>query len=194
VVLYGADGAVLRDDLHGAPPPCLVVATADGACDLTRYRPGDNGALFSPQGGARISMRDLAEVGRMLANRGKGFLSPASYAELTAPQWRLAGANGLDEEGQVGGIFCAYGLAVHTIGSGAPGCRDDLFGDGVARIGHSGEAYGLRSGLWLDPKSGRGLAFCTTEVADDAAKGPSGFTQREEAVVWRATARRKPAF
>ena len=189
VVLYRPDGEVARDDLKGEPPPCLVVPAGNGSCDLSRYRPGDNGALFSPQGGARISMRDLARIGRMLANRGKGFLKPQSYAALVEPQWRLVGGNGLDEEGKPGGIFCAYGLAVHTIGSGAPGCRDDLFGDGRLRIGHSGEAYNLRSGLWLDPKTGRGLAFFTSEVPDDAARGRSGFTQREEAVVERAFGR-----
>ena len=191
VVLYRPTGEVARDDLRGAPPSCLVVAAADGSCDLSAYRPGDNGALFSPQGGARISMRDLARIGRMLANRGKDFLKPASYAALVEPQWRLLGGNGLDESGEPGGVFCAYGLAVHTIGTRAPGCRDDLFGDGVTRIGHSGDAYNLRSGLWLDPRSGRGLAFFTTEVADDAPKGASGFTQREEAVVQRALQRKR---
>ena len=189
VVLYRPDGTVARDDLKGAAPPCLVVPAADGSCDLSAYRPGDNGALFSPQGGARISMRDLARIGRMLANRGKGFLAPSSYVALVGPEWRLLGANGLDEAGEPGGVYCAYGLAVHTIGTRAPGCRDHLFGDGVARIGHSGEAYGLRSGLWLDPRTGRGIAFFISEVSDDAAKGRSGFTQREEAVVGRALGR-----
>ncbi|MCA1660973.1 MAG: beta-lactamase family protein [Novosphingobium sp.] len=194
VVLYRPTGEVARDDLNGAPPACLVVPAANGSCDLSRYRPGDNGALFSPQGGARLSMRDLARIGRALANRGKGFLTPASYAALVEPQWRLLGDNGRDEEGKPGGIFCAYGLAVHVIGSAAPGCRDDLFGDGVARIGHSGEAYGLRSGLWLDPKSGRGVAFFTSAVPDDAAKGPSGFTRLEEDLVARAKATRRLDF
>lgn len=127
----------------------------------------------------------------MLANRGEGFLKPASYAALIEPQWRLLGGNGLDEAGQPSGYFCAYGLAVHTIGTLEPGCRDDLFGDGVSRIGHSGDAYNLRSGLWLDPRTGRGLAFFTTGVADDAPKSASGFTQREEAVVQRALQRRR---
>ena len=189
VAIYRPTGEVARDDLKGAPPPCLVVPAADGSCDLSAYRPGDNGALFSPQGGARISMRDLARIGRMLANRGKGFLKPASFAALVEPQWSLLGDNGLNEAGQPGGVYCAYGLAVHTIGSGTAGCRDDLFGDRVVRIGHSGEAYGLRSGLWLDPRTGRGLAFFTTQVPDDAPKGVSGFTQREEAVVARARRR-----
>ena len=194
VVLYRPNGEVARDDLKGAPPSCIVVPAADGSCDLSSYRPGDNGALFSPQGGARISMRDLARIGRMLASRAEGFLKPESYAALVEPQWRLLGGNGLDEAGQPGGIYCAYGLAVHLIGSGAPGCRDDLFGDGRMRIGHSGEAYNLRSGLWLDPKTGRGLAFFTSEVDDDAPKGRSGFSQAEEDVIARAKAASKTAF
>ena len=186
VVLYRASGEVARDDLHGRLPECLVYTEGMAPCDLAAYRPGDNGALFSPQGGLRISMRDLAKVGRMLANGGKGFLSPVAFAELTRPQWRFDGVNGLGEDGEASGFFCAYGLAMQTIGTAVTGCRDDLFGDGVRRIGHSGEAYALRSGLWLDPRTGKGLAFFTTELADDAPKGGSAFTAREEDIVRRA--------
>ncbi|HNN55030.1 MAG TPA: serine hydrolase, partial [Novosphingobium sp.] len=67
VVLYRASGEVAKDDLHGRLPDCLVVPAADGSCDLASYRPGDNGALFSPQGGLRISMRSLARLGQMMA-------------------------------------------------------------------------------------------------------------------------------
>jgi hypothetical protein len=59
------------------------------------------------------------------------------------------------------------------------------------RIGHSGDAYGLRSGLWVDPKTGRGLAFFTSAVPADAPNGRSAFSAPEEAVVARAL-RRKP--
>lgn len=183
VVLYRADGSVARDDLHGALPACPVVA--DSACDLAHYVPGWNGALFSPQGGLRISMNDLARIGQMLARGGKGFLSPSSYAALTTPQWRFKGTNGVGENGAPDGFFCAYGLGVQLIGSGNAGCRDDPFGDGVPRLGHPGEAYGLRSGLWLDPKTGRGVAFFTTAVPDDAPSGASAFTAAEEAVLAR---------
>ena len=185
VVLYASSGDVLRDDLHGRPPACPVVPAGDGGCDLSGYRPGTNGSLFSPQGGVRISMRDLARIGQMLARRGKGFIRPRSFDELTRSQW--SGSGGIDEQGHTGGVFCAYGLGLHRIGGGGvTGCRDDLFGDGVARIGHSGEAYGLRSGLWLDPVSGQGVAFFTTELPDDALTGPSGFTRREEEIAMRA--------
>jgi CubicO group peptidase (beta-lactamase class C family) len=187
VVLYRATGEVAKDDLHGLPPPCMIVPASDGSCELSRYVPGSNGAMFSPQGGLRISMRDLAKVGQLLARRGRGFLSRRSFAELTSVQWRFNGTNGLGEDGTASGFFCAYGLAVQTVGLGGSGCHDNLFGDGRRRLGHAGDAYGLKSGLWIDPKSGKGLAFFTTAVADDAPKGRSAFTAAEESVVERSS-------
>ena len=65
------------------------------------------------------------------------------------------------------------------------GCRDDLFGDAVPRLGHGGEAYGLRSGLWIDRRSGTGVAFFATDVP--AATGDSAFTLTEEALARRGT-------
>ncbi|WP_225205176.1 serine hydrolase domain-containing protein [Novosphingobium huizhouense] len=193
VVLHGADGEVRRDDLHGAPPPCLV-ATAPGlACDLAGYVPGTNGALFSPQGGLRISANDLARIGQMLARGGRGFLSHAAFAEMTRAQWRFDGRNGVDEGGEAGGIDCAYGLGVHILTGRNDRCRDDLFGDGRTRIGHSGEAYGLRSGLWVDPATGRGLAFFVTAVPDAAPPAASSaFTAAEEALVRQALLSKTP--
>lgn len=135
VVLYRADGSTARDDLHGVLPACPVVVLSDSACDLAAYVPGWNGALFSPQGGLRISARDLARIGQMLARGGRGFLSAPSFAALTTPAWRFNGANGVGENGAPGGFFCAYGLGVQLIGSGAAGCHDDPFGDGRARLG-----------------------------------------------------------
>ncbi len=186
VVLYRTSGEVAKDDLRGALPGCLVTTGPDGACDLSRYVPGHNGALFSPQGGLRISMRDLARIGQMLGRQGAGFLSGRAYVEMTQARWRFDGSNGLGEDGAASGFFCAYGLAVQRIGSRGEKCRDDLFGDGIARLGHSGDAYGLKSGLWWDPLTGRGLAFFTTEVAPDAPTGKTAFTAREEAVAARA--------
>ena len=186
VVLYRASGDVAKDDLQGALPACPVVTAAGGNCDLAAYRPGDNGALFSPQGGLRISMRDLAKIGQLLARGGKGFLSRKAFAEMTEPEWRFDGGNGLGEDGTASGFFCGYGFAMHTIGAGGSGCHDDLFGDGTMRLGHAGDAYGLKAGLWVDPATGRGLAFFTSAVADDAPAGRSAFTAAEEAIVDRS--------
>ncbi len=181
VVLYRATGEVAKDDLKGTLPDCPGVAASDGGCDLSHYVPGDNGAIFSPQGGLRISARDLAKTGQMLMRGGKGFLSRESFKMLVGPEWRYNGHNGVGEDGlSATGFFCAYGLAMHSIGTGVAGCRDDPFGDGAMRIGHAGEAYGLKSGLWIDPKSNRGVAFFTTAVPENEPRGKSGFYVIEE--------------
>lgn len=186
ITLYRANGEVARDDLGGKPPACWGVAGPDGACDLSAYRPGNNGGIFGPQGGLRISAQDLAKTGQMLLRKGRGFLSAKSFATLTNPAWRYDGTNGEGEEGQAnGGFFCAYGMAVQTIGLGGKACNDDGFGDGRARIGHAGEAYGLKSGLWADLAAGRGTAFFVTAVPDDEARGRSAFYRIEEAVITR---------
>lgn len=191
VVLYRANGDVARDDLKGKAPFCPVVPAQDSSCDLARYQPGANGSLFSPQGGLRISMNDLARIGQILANSGKTFLSAQAYHELTRAQWQAkpgpkGGNGGLEEYGETNGFFCSYGLGLQRIGSGTPGCHDDLFGDRTRRMGHSGEAYGLRSGLWWNPRTKRGLAYFTSAVPDDAPKGQSAFTALEESLVARA--------
>lgn len=173
VVLYRAGGDVARDDLRGRRPACPTVSK--GPCDLAAYRIGDNGGIFSPQGGMDISMRDLARIGQMLLKRGDGFLKPESIAAIAAPAWVFDGANGDTSDG----FYCQYGLAVTTLPTRRSGCDDDLFGDGRARIGHAGEAYALRSGLWIDPAAGTGVAFFATAVRDDS-KGRSRFSREEE--------------
>jgi CubicO group peptidase (beta-lactamase class C family) len=179
VVLTDGAGVVRRDRLDGKRPVCSAVPAADGTCDLDNYKIGTNGALFSPQGGLRISARGLVTIGQMLLRRGRGFLRPASFRTMITPLWRYDGMNGDTE----GGFWCSYGLAVQTLASGASGCKDDPFGDGRRRIGHPGEAYGLRSGLWIDPVRGKGTVYFITAVADDAAKGRSAFNAVEEALL-----------
>jgi CubicO group peptidase (beta-lactamase class C family) len=183
VTLYDAAGKALRDDDRGRRHACPVVPARDGGCDLSRWEAGRNGALFSPQGGLRISARDLGRIGQMLLNDGRvggrRFLKPASIDLLLRPLWIYDGSNGVTGETTAGSI-CRYGLASQTLSTGVAGCADDLFGDGRAWVGHAGEAYGLRSGLWIDRERGRGVAYFVTGVADDAPLAPgTAFTRAE---------------
>jgi CubicO group peptidase (beta-lactamase class C family) len=178
-VLYAPDGTAVRDDLKGVRPACPVVPAADGGCGLAAYRLGDNGALFSPQGGLRISVRDLAKVGGLLLREGRlpdgsRFLTEASVAEMESLHWRFEGGNG-DSEGD---FYCGYGLAVQILAQCAP--KDDPFTDGKPRLGHAGDAYGLRSGLWIDRATGRGIAYFATGLGDDPARGRSSYRAIEE--------------
>jgi CubicO group peptidase (beta-lactamase class C family) len=185
VTLYDASGKPVRDDDGGRRPACPVVPARDGGCDLSRWQPGANGALFSPQGGLRISARDLARIGQMLLNDGRvggrRFLKHASLDLLLRPLWTYDGANGVTGETTAGSI-CRYGLASQTLSTGVAGCAEDLFGDGRPWVGHAGEAYGLRSGLWVDRERGRGVAYFVTGVADDAPlETGTAFTAAEVA-------------
>src|SRR5690606_34568666 len=124
-----------------------------------------------------ISANGLAIVGRLLLGEGEvdgvRLLAPESVRTLVTPAWTYAPGNGLRAEEGDTGFFCRYGLAVQTLATPVEGCRDDPFGDGVQRFGHSGSAYGLVSGLWVDPVSGTGVAYFATGTQGSRSGGHS---------------------
>ena len=186
VELDAPDGTPVKDDLHGKRPDCPVYVNEGDPCDLSSSKPGENGALYAPQGGLRISVRGLARVGRMLLNDGTfdgvRILSPQSVAAMFEPVWRYNGSNGDTDHG----FYCTYGLATQTIPTTIAGCDDNPVGDTIIRMGHAGDAYGLRSGLWLDRARGTGVAFFVTGLGDDPPRGRSAFRATEELAFSRA--------
>ncbi len=186
VVLTQA-GKPVRDDLGGKRPECPVFVRDGEPCDLNRWRLGDNGALFSPQGGLRISARDLARVGRLLLGGGSidgvRILSSQSVDTILAPAWRFDGRNGSRGGESVG--VCSYGLAARQLATGLA-CSDDPEGKRHQWVGHAGDAYGLRSGLWIDRQRGIGIAYFATGLPDEPPPGRSAFTQAEEEMFGRA--------
>jgi len=180
VTLYRSTGAIARDDPSDVPPNCTIPVAEGRDCDLSDYVPGSNASIFSPQGGVRIGMLDLAKIGQAILDKDGAFLSPESH--------RLLRQNVTPIEGNSPN-FCFYGLAVHRLHPGMDGCNDTLFPDAVKRIGHAGEAYGLRSGLWIDSEGGTGLAYFTTAVPDRTSPDEGGFAAEEIALVRRAMER-----
>lgn len=192
VVLYDVDGKARMDDNHGGKPACPVRPARDGSCDLSRYRPGTNGALFGPQGGLRISALGLARVGMLLlgngtlALNGARLLAPGSVRAMATTRWRYDGHNGLtyegdgDPSGVAHGMFCHWGMGLEFLASRIAGCRDDPFGDGIERVGHSGSAYGLQSGIWLDRVHGTGVVWFVTGMPENRLGGRSAFSAAEE--------------
>ena len=185
-VVLAQGGKIVRDDLRGRRPDCPVLAAPDGNCDLGRWRAGENGALFAPQGGLRISARGLARIGRMLLGGGmidgRRILAPASVQTLMAAHWSHDGRNGVTDDG----FYCRYGLGTHSLATAAPGCADDPLGDSRAWVGHAGEAYGLRSGLWIDPARRVGIVYYATGLDAAPPRGRSAFTAAEERLFARA--------
>ena len=157
VTLLRTNGDLALDAPRMAPDPCPVAKASDGSCNLASYQLGKHGSTFSPQGGLRISPRDLARIGQMMLDGGKPLLSKKAFAEMTKVQWRFNGSNGDDDKG----YFTAYGLGVHIH-------KDSK---GKTWMGHVGEAYAFRGGFWLDMKGKRGFMRYTTMVPAETAVG-----------------------
>jgi CubicO group peptidase (beta-lactamase class C family) len=189
VTLYRHTGEVAADGPDRLPPACTIPVAEGQACDLEAYVPGTNASIFSPQGGVRIGMIDLAKIGQAF-DEGRGFFSDRAKRSFDRA-WDTSFHPGQE-------FFCIYGLHLQIIDSSQAlwanaeqpkpaTCRDELFGDGVAWVGHSGEAYGLQSGLWFDLGTGRGFAYFLTQVPPPVGgEDTGGFTAREKALMARA--------
>ena len=171
------------DDLHGQRPACPVRSNA--GCDLAAYKPGRNGTIFSPQGGLRISLPDLARIGQLLLRGGEvdgvRLLKPATVKAMLTPVWQAGGAvPGDDYQGQ---MLC-YGAGPHCL-SGRTGASDQPV-KAARWWGHLGEAYGLLAGLWIDQRRGRVIAYALTGTAADPFAAPrltSRFTSAEDIIM-----------
>ncbi len=157
VTLLRPNGDLARDAPMAGPDPCAVYPASDGTCDVEKlYRLGRNGSAFSPQGGLRISARDLAKIGQVMLNQGRPLLSSKTFTEMTGPVWTFDGSNGDDDKG----YFKTYGLGIHWLEK-----------DGQLWIGHVGEAYSLRAGFWVNMKERKGFVRYATMVDEFAPVG-----------------------
>jgi CubicO group peptidase (beta-lactamase class C family) len=160
------------DDNQGKKPACGITKASDGSCDLSTWRRQGDQCVRSARR-LRISAKDLSKIGRLLLGDGMvdgvRLLKPESVRAMIGLEWTLKDGNGLtiEEDDPIRatkGFTCRYGLAVHILASGLPECGDNPFGDGVPRVGHSGNAYGLLAGLWVDRKAGTGVVYFSTGI------------------------------
>jgi CubicO group peptidase (beta-lactamase class C family) len=187
VTLYRHTGEVAADAPERLPPACTIPLAEGKACDLSAYVPGTNASIFSPQGGVRIGMMDLAKIGQaLLRGPNGGFLSEPTLLQLAVSAF--SGATGGTQ------MFCHYGMALQAIEIAGSACDDTLFGTGGPYVGHPGEAYGLLSGLWFDVKRGQGFAYFTSQNPPPPGGEDTGnFTEREKALMKRALEMVEPA-
>jgi CubicO group peptidase (beta-lactamase class C family) len=187
VALYRHTGEPARD-FPGDLPPACAIPVADGVeCSLDDYVPGTNASVFSPQGGVRIGMMDLAKIGQALLDPDGAdrFLSPE--AQMLFLESMVSAANESPPHGADAG-FCGYGLASYVLVD-APPCQDDLFMDRAERFGHGGEANGLRSGLWMALGEGASFAYFITAVPPPSGEVETAASDpREKALIKRALA------
>ena len=126
--------------------------------NLSDYVIGTNATVFSPQGGLRISFEELGNCLEMLINmgnfRGEKIISESSFNEICKRQWIY---DPVTKNGDPYGVMFSYGLGLYQI-DGSSDARLCEKHD-IDFIGHSGEAYGLISGLYFRPKMKDGVIF-----------------------------------
>ena len=139
------------------------------ARNLENYQLGENGVLFSPQGGLRCSANDLAKFLIAHSNNGayknRRILNDTTAVVMHEPKWHYNGSNGNNYYG----IFNNYGLGNHTTSELLP--RETM-------IGHPGEAYGLISDMYFSKKYNFGIIFITN--GGEWGFGNSGWYNIEE--------------
>ncbi len=158
---------------------------------LDAYVPGANGTFFSPQGGLRISARDLVEVMKVFLHGGQAkygrVLQPATVRQILREQWRFDPHTGNGDP--YGGLMRAWGLGLQHISNAdadpyGPGDRL-LAGESPLLWGHMGDAYGLLSSMMFDPERDAGYVYIIGGVGRDpeSYKGEySAFYRWEEQI------------
>ena len=133
---------------------------------LEAYEPGSNGTLFSPQGGLRASVEELAILSGL-------FRPDRAGAELAVPVW-----TGLVDPG-----VTAWGTGPQILIPGQiPGYPE------LSLVGHSGEAYGLYGGTWSFTECPVSFAFFvngTDPTADASRDLVTGQTYWEDQLLRR---------
>ena len=162
------DGA---DILSSTAPHFLARADLDRDAYLAQYTPGENASLFSPQGGLRTDIDDLARLAR------------AAYARATRNDLRYWRHDESQRNGATwDGYFKTYGPGIQILAADQTPFDKPL-------IGHGGEAYGLLSGAFaMAPDDSDGepiiVTYAITGTPRAFAAGQyTGFFDLEDPVI-----------
>lgn len=132
------------------------------------YRMGYDTPLFSPTGGMKISAPDLARYMMMHMNYG---ISPEGVRILPEALAReMQRPRSADEN---------YGLTLWTT---------DRYSPGDTLVGHTGDAYGMRSAMFFSPEKKFGFVVISTgsyEPMDPANIDPTGSDAADHNVLTR---------
>mgnify|MGYP002620284821 CR=1 FL=1 len=154
------------------------------------YTPGNSAVCFSPQGGLRISARDLSLLAHVwTAGNAPGpdgtmvtFLSGPALSELHEQQWAYSASGGGNGNNYYG-LFNSWGRGLHLAASGLG--EDEVIPDVAVApfIGHPGEAYGLISDAYSTPDGEWSFCFATHGKWEGYSVGPaSAYYDVEQSV------------
>ena len=142
--------------------------------------PGVNGTLYSPQGGLRISVRELTALIRTFLRGGDGILSPESVAEMFTPVWTYDGSNGFTD----GGFDRSYGLGVHILTNSG---GDSLLKDRALPYSRATPATPMAysaAGIWIAKVAMR-CSICATAHSAAWKRPSAGEPFRKTGSGWK---------
>lgn len=150
---------------------------------LKDYKIGSNATVFNPAGGLRISFAELGNCLEMIMNggnfHGKQIIREDSLNEMMSKQWIY------DENlknGDTYEVMFSYGLGLYQI-DGASSARLCKNFD-IDLTGHSGEAYGMISGLYFIPQTKNGVIFMINGVGVEPGVDEKSFGKFGNGFIW----------
>lgn len=201
---YGLDGGFTIQDLDDINDLAVLYRQIDGEWtpqadeflgvmpegpDWTEYFPGTNAVAFAPQGGLRISARDLGILAQLWSlGTAQGIngaplqlLSDNALEDLKSVQWAYDDA-GSGNGNNYYGLFNAWSHGLHVASSGL-GADQVIPEVAVAPFhGHPGEAYGLISDAYATPNGEWNFVMLTNGKWSGYSPGASSaFYAVEEA-------------
>jgi len=121
---------------------------------LDNYIMGYSAPIFSPTGGVKISAQDLAQYMKMHMNYGElngvRIMSVESAKTMQTPVWMIQNIHEWEDQ---------YGLCLQEFVDYIDNPRYNTPGN--YPVGHTGDAYGLRSIIIWSPADGWGIAAMT---------------------------------
>jgi CubicO group peptidase (beta-lactamase class C family) len=181
--------------VDAAVPPFPKIAFTRPAdapgLEAADYGTGDNGFVFSPQGGLRLNLEDMDRLAQVFAAhgrwKGRQIIPGAALEAMQTRTWTFDPAHPNGETDN--GFLQSYGLGCEAP-LGRPGPQGDAFfgPDTGDWRGHFGDAYGWITALFWNRKDGRTLVYALNGMPEPPrppAKA-STFTAPEEALVARA--------
>lgn len=179
------------DNFQGKQPAADAVyvqnpdaRSTDAWFSLKDYKPGTNATVFSPQGGLRISYDELEHGLQFLLGkgkfRGKQLIVPQLMETMLTPQWRYDAQ--LKNGNTYGGTIEAYCMAEYPIlgDSTSRVCKEHV----INLVGHTGEAYGLLSGLFITPDHKNGFLYMMNGEAIAEDDDPRSAGQFSGNYIW----------
>ncbi|MGL5936980.1 MAG: serine hydrolase domain-containing protein [Cetobacterium sp.] len=149
--------------------------------ELKNYKTGDNGSIFSPQGGLRVSLKDLIVIMKdLIFRQDNKILDDSLLKEMLSSNWRYIED---EKNGETfDGLMLNYGLSTHILSNKKSDTISNL--QNLSLKGHLGEAHGLYSGFFFDEIKKSGIIYFITGVGKPVEDGlESSFYRVEEKIL-----------